>query len=92
MNGKKFSPGSILATPGALEAFRASGDDPMAYLIRHLAGDWGEVGEQDSIQNELSLINGFRLLSADTLQNGTKIWVITEGDRSATTILLPEEY
>jgi hypothetical protein len=92
MSGIRFAPGSVVATPGALEAFRASGDDPLAYLTRHLAGDWGEVDEHDRRANELSLIHGFRLLSAYTLNSGTKIWIITEADRSATTLLLPEEY
>ncbi len=92
MSGIKFSPGSIVATPGALAALEASGDDAMAYLVRHIAGDWGEVDEQDRRENELSLVHGFRLLSAYTLNSGTKIWVITEADRSATTVLLPEEY
>lgn len=92
MSGIKFSPGSIVATPGALAALEASGDNPMAYLVRHIAGDWGDVDEHDYRENELSLIQGFRLLSAYTLKTGTKIWIITEADRSATTVLLPEEY
>lgn len=92
MSGVKFSPGNIVATPGALEALRASGDDLLAYVIRHLAGDWGDIDEHDRRENELSLIHGFRLLSAYTLNSGTKIWIITEADRSVTTILLPDEY
>ena len=52
MSGVKFSPGSVVATPGALEAFKASGDDPMAYLVRHVAGDWGEVDAEDWRANE----------------------------------------
>jgi hypothetical protein len=92
VSGVKFSPGNIVATPGALEALRASGDDLLAYVIRHLAGDWGDIDEHDRRENELSLIHGFRLLSAYTLNSGTKIWIITEADRSVTTILLPDEY
>lgn len=92
MSGIKFSLGSIVATPGAFAAFEASGDDVMAYLIRHLSGDWGDVDEHDRRENELSLVQGFRLLSAYTLTSGTKIWIITEADRSVTTVLLPEEY
>jgi hypothetical protein len=88
----KFCTGSVVATPGALEAFRASGDNPLTYLIRHLAGDWGDLDDHDRRENELSLIHGFRLLSAYTLNSGTKIWIITEADRSATTLLLPDEY
>ena len=64
----------------------------MAYLVRHIAGDWGDVDEDDRRENELSLQHGFRLLSAYTLNSGTKIWIITEADRSVTTVLLPEEY
>jgi hypothetical protein len=90
--GEKFQPGHILATPGALAALEASGEALFDYLSRHIQGDWGEINEHDRYENELSLIHGFRLLSAYTLHNGTKIWIITEADRSATTLLLPEEY
>ena len=92
MSGIKFSPGSIVATPGALEAFRASGEDPLPFLQRHLAGDWGELDEHDVRENELSLEHGWRILSCYRLRNGTRIWIITEADRSVTTVLLPEEY
>jgi hypothetical protein len=88
--GKSFS--RIVATPGALAALEASGEVPVEYLARHIAGDWGDVDEHDRRENELSLIHGFRLLSAYTLNSGTKIWIITEADRSVTTVLLPEEY
>ena len=92
MSGVRFSHGSVVATPGVLEAFRTSGDDPLAYLIRHVAGDWGDLDEHDRRENEFSLVQGFRLLSAYTLQSGVKIWIITEADRSVTTFLLPDEY
>ncbi len=92
MAAEKFQPGRIVATPGALAALEASGEAPFEYLVRHINGDWGEVDERDRRENELSLIHGFRLLSAYTLNSGTKIWIITEADRSATTLLLPEEY
>jgi hypothetical protein len=92
VSGVKFSPGSVVATPGVLEAFRASGDDPMAYLVRHVAGDWGEVNAEDWRANEESLLHELRLLSVYTMSNGTKFWIITEADRSATTFLLPDEY
>ena len=75
-----------------LEAFRASGESPLVFLERHLAGDWGDVDEHDRHENELSLQNGWRLLSAYTLSTGVKFWIITEADRSATTFLLPDEY
>ena len=88
----KFKLGRLLATPGALRAIEEAGDDPATFLLRHLSGDWGELGAEDVLENEQSLKEGFRLLSAYRLKNGTKIWIITEADRSATTFLLPEEY
>jgi hypothetical protein len=88
----KFEPGQIVATPNALEAFQRSGQSPLDLLARHLAGDWGEIHEHDRLENEFSLERGLRLLSVYTLLDGTKIWVITEADRSVTTFLLPEDY
>ena len=88
----KFQPGQIVATPGALDAFEASGESPLAFLERHLAGDWGELDEHDTRENELSLQHGWRLLSSYTLNTGVKFWIITEADRSVTTFLLPDEY
>jgi len=88
----KFPLGQIVATPGALDAFKAAGEEPVTYLARHAAGDWGEVCEEDAKENEFSVENGFRILSAYRLKDGTKIWVISEADRSSTCILLPSEY
>ena len=88
----RFNPGQVVATPGALAALEASGESLFDYLTRHLLGDWGDVDAEDAQENELSLQHGWRLLSAYTLKSGTKIWVITEADRSSTCILLPEEY
>jgi hypothetical protein len=88
----KFQLGSLVATPGALQALEQAGQSPMEFLQRHAAGDWGEVDAHDKTENEYSLQHGFRLLSAYRLADGTKIWIITEADRSATTLLLPEEY
>ena len=94
---EKFLPGRIVATPGVLAAVEASGETPIGYLARHIAGDWGDLSEEDKAANELSLREGFRILSAYHLLNGTKIWIITEaandqGVRESTTILLPDEY
>jgi hypothetical protein len=75
-----------------LEAFRASGESPLTFLQRHLAGDWGELDERDTRENELSLQHGWRTLSAYTLTTGVKVWIITEADPSVTTFLLPDEY
>jgi hypothetical protein len=92
MMAVKFQCGQLVATPGALEAFQRAGESPLDYLRRHLSGDWGELDEGDRLENERSLVAGLRLLSAYHLSDGTKIWVITEADRSCTTFLLPEEY
>ena len=88
----KFPLGQLVATPGALDALERTGQSPLEFLSRHASGDWGEVCEADKKENDFSVRNGFRLLSAYRLRDGTKIWIITEADRSATTILLPEEY
>jgi hypothetical protein len=88
----KFNPGQIVATPGALRAMEEAGVSPASLLARHLSGDWGELDAEDIRENEFSLVHGFRLLSAYRLSNGTKIWIITEADRSSTTFLLPSEY
>ncbi len=85
-----FPPGQIVATPGALE-LAEQGVDLLAYLQRHLCGDWGELCDEDKAENDFSLKNGFRLMSAYPTPCG-KLWIITEADRSATTFLLPEEY
>jgi len=82
----------VVATPGALAAFEESGEEPTPYLQRHCGGDWGEVNEHDRLENETSLQHGFRILSAYKLRRTVTIWIITEADRSSTTVLLPEEY
>lgn len=92
MTTAKFPFGRLVAAPGALRAFQRAGVSPLDYLRRHRSGDWGDLDEHDRRENELSLVAGLRLLSAYHLNDGTKIWIITEADRSATTFLLPEEY
>jgi hypothetical protein len=88
-----FPLGQILSTPGALSALGGEGLGAETYLKRHVAGDWGDLSEDDKRENELSVTDGFRILSAYTLpRTGVKLWVITEADRSATTLLLPDEY
>ena len=94
----KFHPGKIVATPGALEALRASGQSPETFLAAHLEGYWGgELDEEDRQLNDEALIDGSRLLSAYRTLRGERLWIITEaaddlGRRYSTTILLPEEY
>lgn len=84
-----FSLGAIVATFGAQAIPR---DEVGAALARHAAGDWGDVCEDDRQANETALQNGTRLLSVYRARAGTRFWVITEADRSVTTVLLPEEY
>jgi hypothetical protein len=92
MKQPKFPLGQVVATPGALSALTEVGQTAHEFIRQHVAGDWGELDEGDRRENERSLKDGCRLLSAYHLRDGTKIWVITEADRSATTLLLPEEY
>lgn len=89
---RTFALGRVVATPGALQAFILARENYFLYLARHAGGDWGEVCPEDAEANNRALLEGTRLLSAYTLQEGTRIWIITEADRSSTCILLPEEY
>jgi len=88
----KFELGRLVATPGALAALEESGEQPSTFIARHAAGDWGESSDADREENEFSLTHGFRLLSSYRLRSGVKLWILTEADRSATTLLLPSEY
>ncbi len=87
-----FPLGQIVATPGALAALKRAKQPPTCFLARHAIGDWGELEPTDVAENKYSLIHGFRLLSSYQTDAGEKLWIITEADRSATTLLLPEEY
>lgn len=87
-----FELGRVVATPGALDTLRQAGVDPLALLARHVTGDWGQLPEEDVEANREALAQGFRLLSAYPLETGERLWIITEWDRSATTILRPDEY
>jgi hypothetical protein len=88
----RFSLGQVVGTPGAIEALEASKQSPAEFLNRHVVGDWGDVCEEDRQANDDALLHGERLLSSYRTSSGTKLWIITEADRSATTILLPDEY
>ena len=83
--------GRVVATPGALNLLRKSGGHPFDLLARHATGDWGELCAYDRRQNEIALRDGYRVLSSYEIPTG-RVWIITEADRSITTILLPEEY
>ena len=85
-----FPPGQIVITRNALNSLNQTDVD--SGLARHLRGDWGDVDEEDRRTNDQALKHGDRLLSVYHAANGTKFWIITEADRSATTILLPDDY
>jgi len=87
-----FPLGQFAVTPRALEAIRSTGRFAIDYLARHARGDWGDVCPDDWSANDEALIDGTRLLSAYNLTSGIVIWVVSESDRSATTILLSGEY
>ncbi len=84
--------GQLLSTPGAIEAMAQAGQNPMQLLDRHRTGDWGDLCAEDRAANDAAVEQGERILSAYTLTNGTKLWIISERDRSVTTILRPDEY
>ena len=93
----RFRLGQVYVTPGAKAALESLDDGEVGagnLLARHMACDWGDdMDEEDKAANDRAVLNGNdRILSAYTLTNGTRIWIITEVDRSATTLLLPDEY
>jgi hypothetical protein len=87
-----FALGRLVATPGALRAFEATGENLMNFIARHMTLDPGDLGAEDQLANLRAVREGTRVFSAYRLRDGTRIWIITEADRSVTTILLPEEY
>jgi len=88
--GAKFPAGVVVITPRAIDEL--SREEALDGLRRHIAGDWGQLEEHDWKRNEAALKHGFSLFSRYVTSGGTKFYVITEHDRSATTILLQEEY
>ncbi len=92
MRPGRFEIGALALTPGAERAVRAGFHTPAEFLLRHKHGDWGELPEEVAWENERALREGGRLFSAYDTRAGARLWVITEWDRSATTLLLPEEY
>jgi hypothetical protein len=90
---KLFELGRTVITPAALEALKESRQTPHEFLQRHQTGDWGEeLDEGDRKENDFSLKNGYRLLSAYKTSKGQRLWIITEHDRSYTTVMLPSDY
>ena len=88
----KFPLGQVVATPGALRVLEEKRVSPELLLKRHQNGDWGTIPEEDRTENEISLKQGFRVMSSYPIGIDERIWIITEADRSVTTILKPEEY
>ena len=91
-HARLFSLGRVVATPGALEALETAGQTPQEFLDRHVTGDWGAIPTEDKAENERALVHGGRIFSGYDLSDETRMWVITEADRSSTCLLLPMEY
>ncbi len=87
-----FPLGRIVATPGALDALAQAEQSAEEFLTKHARGEWGTGPEEDRQENEYAVFRALRLLSSYRLRTGETIWLITEADRSATTLLLPQEY
>ncbi len=87
-----FPAGHFVATRGALALLEQVDKSPLEFLSRHLRGDWGDLCQEDRTENVLSLKYGFRLLSSYQVTDTEKVWIVTEADRSVTTLLLPAEY
>ena len=97
VNKSRFPLGKVVATPGAIQALMNAAQLPGELLSRHVAGEWGDLCQEDRQANEDAIADGSRILSVYVLKTGVKIWVITEaadenGSRAVTTILLPDEY
>ena len=88
----RFALGQIVATPGVLAALEKTGQTGEEFISRHVSGDWGTLPPEDMQANDDALSRGGRIFSAYILRDGTKIWLITESDRSASTLLLPDDY
>lgn len=89
---RKFALGRVLMTFGVNALVEQKRFDPSALLERHVAGDWGDLDEEDKRANDASVEDGSRLLSSYRIDPGLTVWVITEADRHVTTLLLPSEY
>jgi hypothetical protein len=87
-----FKLGQIVATPAAIDLLRSLALNPLIFLGRHAMGNWGQIDDDDREANRQALKYGNRLLSSYQLNKSEKLWIITEADRSATTLLLPQEY
>lgn len=96
-NNPRFDLGQVVATPAAIQALEEANQSAVELITRHVNGNWGDLDEDDKKANEDAVKNGSRILSAYTLSNQIRIWVLTEaknddGKRASTCLLLPEEY
>jgi len=88
----RFQLGQLVATQGAISALEQAGQSAFEFIRRHQSGDWGDLCDDDKRENDYSVDKHLRIFSAYQTAKGEKVWIITEADRSATTILLPSEY
>jgi hypothetical protein len=88
----RFFPGRLIMTAGVDAMIRQGRLHPLPYLRRHVRADWGDLCESDRRRNDAALLSGERLLSSYQVASDLTLWIITEGDRSVTTLLLPSEY
>lgn len=87
-----FPLGHVVATPGAINALAVAGLTAAEFLRRHQCGDYGVVDDEDKKANDAAVLRGERVFSAYLLSDGTRLWLITEADRSSSTLLLPSDY
>jgi hypothetical protein len=92
VQNSRFPPGQIVMTAGVDDLVQQGRLNPSVYLHRHLSGDWGDLDAEDKRLNDAALEQGDRLLSSYQVTPDLKVWIITEWDRSVTTVLLPHEY
>lgn len=88
----RFRAGQLVMTAGVNDLVQRGALNPVPYLRRHLGGDWGDLCDEDRRSNDAALKNGDRLFSSYRVSDDLKLWIITEWDRSVTTLLLPSEY
>lgn len=88
----RFPLGRLVATPGALRLLEQHKAEPFDFILRHVGGDFGTIDAEDVSANESALKRGHRILSSYVVGSDKKLWIITEADRSVTTLLLPDEY
>lgn len=91
----KFDLGAVVGTPAAVDAMQGVGVPARTLLTRHILGDWGDCATEDAEQNNEALVSSERLMSVYKYWDGAEeivLWVVTEGDRSVTTILTPDDY